>query len=125
MIKPASIAAALAVAATLAGCSRSTEQDPRIGPAAHAQLGPQKIEYYGCGSCHTIPGIPGARANVGPPLTAFGRRSYIAGLLANTPPNLEAWITHPHRFRQQTAMPEMNVSDTDAQDIAAYLYTLR
>jgi cytochrome c len=82
------------------------------------------IRKYGCGSCHTIPGIDGANALVGPPLTSFSRRSYIAGHLSNNPDLLIRWIRHPHGFKQETAMPEMGVGEQDARDIAAYLYTL-
>jgi cytochrome c len=95
------------------------------GTGANAGLGAAKIEQYGCGSCHTIPGVPGARAHVGPPLTAFNRRTYIAGKLANDPANLELWIMHPHSVRPDTAMPEMGVTKNDAADIAAYLYLVR
>ncbi len=109
-----------------AGCSSAPiQQDPRFGPHADAKLGPAKIEQYGCGSCHTIPGVPGARGHVGPPLTQFSRRTYIAGLLPNTPQNVETWVMHPHSVRQPDAMPEMGVTEPDAAAIAAYLYTLR
>lgn len=111
--------------ASLTGCTVSTAADPRLSPGANAALGAAKIEQYGCGSCHTIPGVPGARAHVGPPLTAFNRRTYIAGKLANDPPNLELWIMHPRSVRPDTAMPEMGVTKNDAADIAAYLYLLR
>jgi cytochrome c len=83
------------------------------------------VRKYGCGSCHTIPGLDGANGLVGPPLERLGRRSYIAGHLANNPDTLVAWIRHPHRFNQVTAMPEMGVGEQDARDIAAYLYTLQ
>jgi cytochrome c2 len=86
--------------------------------------GPDKIRYYGCSSCHTIPGIAEANGKVGPPLDAFALRIYIAGRLANTPDNLRHWIMNPHQIDQHTAMPEMGVSDEDSKDIAAYLYTL-
>jgi cytochrome c2 len=86
--------------------------------------GKNMIRYYGCGSCHSIPGIAEADGKVGPPLNDFALRIYIAGELPNTPLNLLTWIRHPHSVRQNTAMPEMNVSDQDSSDIAAYLYTL-
>lgn len=82
------------------------------------------MEYYGCGSCHTIPGIPGAHGVVGPPLTAFSRRSYIAGNLPNNSENLQQWIMHPHHFLPDTAMPEMGVPPNDAASISGYLATL-
>lgn len=86
--------------------------------------GKDKIRYYGCSTCHTIPGIQEANGKVGPPLTAFALRVYIAGEVPNTPDNLRHWIQDPHAIEQHTAMPEMNVADQDSRDIAAYLYTL-
>jgi cytochrome c1 len=87
--------------------------------------GRQAIQRYGCKACHTIPGIPGANGQVGPPLTQFGSRTYIAGELPNTPENLMRWIRTPHDVEPHTAMPEMGVTDKDSQDIATYLYSLR
>ena len=52
-------------------------------------------------------------------------RYYLAGRLQNTPGNMVRWIQHPQQVEQGTAMPEMGVTDSDARDIAAYLYTLR
>ena len=94
-----------------------TGGDPDRGIAA--------ITRYGCGSCHTMPGVRGADATVGPPLTRIARRSYLAGRLANSPENLMKWVQHPQKVEPGTAMPEMHVTDQDAHDIAAYLYTLR
>jgi cytochrome c1 len=87
--------------------------------------GKQLMTDYGCVSCHTVPGIRGADANVGPPLTKFGRRTYIGGVLENTPANLVRWIENPPGVDPMTAMPNLRVDDRDAHDIAAYLYTLR
>jgi cytochrome c len=86
------------------------------------QNGKQLIASYGCGSCHTIPGIPGADAMAAPPLTRFYQRSYIAGRLPNTWENLISWIQNPQGVEPGTAMPNLGVSETDARDIAAYLY---
>ena len=80
---------------------------------------------YGCPACHTIPGVKNANGNVGPPLARIGERTYIAGMLRNTPPNLVRWIREPQAVVPGNAMPDMGVSEADARDIAAYLYTLR
>jgi cytochrome c2 len=88
-------------------------------------VGRQRIEYFGCGSCHTIPGVRRATATVGPPLEKLARRSYIAGVMDNTPENLIRWIQDPPGVDAKTAMPRLGVSGQDARDIAAYLYTLR
>ena len=83
------------------------------------------IGRYGCAACHTIPGIRGANAAVAPPLTRIASRTYLAGEIQNTPANMMRWIQHPREIEQGTAMPDMGVTDSDARDITAYLYTLR
>jgi putative membrane protein len=87
--------------------------------------GQQAIRSYGCQSCHTIPGIQGAKALVGPPLAGIASRSYIAGVMSNTPQHMIEWLRNPPAIDSKTAMPNMNVTERDARDIAAYLYTLR
>jgi cytochrome c oxidase assembly factor CtaG/cytochrome c2 len=120
-----------ACAVILAGCSRSGMHEREIKGAAlltsggDARTGQQTIRKYGCQTCHTIRGVPGATAQVGPPLNGIRERSYIAGELPNTPENMMHWIQHPHIVEPQTVMPEMNVTEEDSRDIAAYLYTLR
>jgi cytochrome c1 len=86
--------------------------------------GRQLIVSYGCGACHVIPGIYTARGLVGPPLYFFSRRTIIAGELPNTPDNLVRWLRHPTAVEPGTAMPDLGLNQQQAQDIAAYLYTL-
>ncbi len=104
------------------------------GQAADASPGPSggdpargaaEIRNAGCGSCHRIPGIAGADGLVGPPLDLIGRRIYLAGVLRNTPQNMMAWLRNPQRFVPGNAMPNMNLSDEQCRNIAAYLYTLK
>jgi cytochrome c len=83
------------------------------------------LNTYGCISCHSIPGVPGPNVLTAPPLIGISQRSYLAGMLQNTPENLERWIQHPRQVNPRTAMPEQGVTDQDARDIAAYLYTTR
>jgi cytochrome c1 len=87
-----------------------------------AVAGKAAIGKFGCGSCHVIPGVERARGLVGPPLTDFAWRAYIAGRAPNTPRNLEAWIRLPDSVEPGTAMPTLGVSQEEARDIAAYLY---
>jgi cytochrome c2 len=91
----------------------------------NSRRGTKLIGYYGCGGCHTIPGITGASGLVGPPLTQIGQRIYIAGMLRNTPDNMTKWLRNPQAVVPGNAMPDMGISASDAKDIAAYLYTLR
>jgi cytochrome c len=86
--------------------------------------GARLIVQYGCSSCHTVPGVREARGRVGPPLDFFAERSFIGGELPNTPDMLVHWIMDPPGLIPATAMPRMDVSERDARDIAAYLYSL-
>lgn len=94
----------------------NAEGDPRAGRRA--------IQQYACAACHVIPGVTGATQEVGPPLRGIAKRTYIAGLLPNTPENMTYWIMFPQRVSQRTAMPDLGVKEQDARDIAAYLTTL-
>ena len=87
--------------------------------------GKAAIAAWGCGSCHTIPGIPGANGNVGPSLQGVGSRSFIAGHLENNPTNMVQWIMHPQQVLPGNDMPEMGIPEPLARDMAAYLYTLK
>jgi cytochrome c len=87
--------------------------------------GREMIAYYGCGSCHTIPGVIGAQGLVGPLLTGIGNRVYLAGVLLNNPGNMAVWIQNPRAVDQLTVMPNLHVTPGDASDIASYLTALR
>lgn len=114
----------VAAAVALAGCQQG---GPYVTPAVldgDARRGAMAIERFGCGSCHTIPGVRGATARVGPPLTHWAERTYIAGNLVNEPDNLVRWIMFPDSVEPGTAMPTLGIDEGSARDIAAYLYTV-
>lgn len=117
------LAAAFSAGALLLAACANTP--PQQVAGADPSRAPALIRGYGCHSCHLIPGVEGADGLVGPPLIHWGERVYIAGYLPNQPENLVHWIMDPQRFREQTAMPDMGVTERDARDIAAYLFTLR
>lgn len=103
------------------GCSSSEAELPPGDP----DQGQAAIRGYGCGSCHVIPGISGANGHVGPSLERIAKRVYLAGVLPNTSDNMARWIRAPEAVDPRTAMPNMGVSESDARDITAYLYTLK
>lgn len=109
--------AAAAAASLLSGCGASAN--------ANAEHGRRLIAQYQCGSCHAIPGVPASRGKVGPSLASFGKRSYIAGRIANRPDVLAQWIESPQALIPGTAMPDMGASPDDARAMAAYLWSLR
>jgi cytochrome c1 len=116
----------VATAIVAVGCREASGGEPAITVAGgNADRGKDAISTYGCGSCHTIPGIRTARGMVGPPLNFWSKRTYIAGEVPNTPNDLIRWIKVPQSIEPGTAMPNLGVSDASARDIAAYLYTLR
>ena len=109
-----------------AGCQQAElERKAEAMTGGNPQRGKAAIGKYGCSSCHTIPGVRGASALVGPNLNQVASRMYIAGVLPNTPDNMIRWVQHPRDVDPLTAMPNLGVTDGDARDIAGYLYTLK
>ena len=113
------------LALALAGCSGQAGGSSEEANGGNVDRGRQAIERFGCGACHTIPGIEGAQASVGPTLQGIGGRARLAGDLPNSTDNLVRWIRTPQDVVPDTAMPNLGIGDRDARDIAAYLRTLR
>ncbi len=110
----------------LAGCKGGRSlRSYGVAIQGNPQQGKELIQTFGCGACHIIPGVPGARGLVGPPLNLFADRTMVGGVVPNTPENLVHWVENPPSIDPKTAMPDLGVSQSQAQDIAAYLYTLR
>ena len=107
-----------------AGCDAGPTPQP-AATAASVLQGQRLLSQYQCGSCHTIPDVPAARGGQGPSLAAFGKRSYIAGHIPNTPEALARWIVAPAALVPGTLMPSMGVSPAEARDMAAYLGALK
>ena len=93
----------------------TTGGNPERGEAVFIQSG--------CGACHGLKHVRNATGMVGPPLDGIAVRGVIAGKLSNTPENLQRWIRDPQHITPGTAMPDLRVSETDARDITAFLYT--
>jgi hypothetical protein len=83
------------------------------------------IARIGCGVCHEIPGIRGARGIVGPSLARFGPRALIGGVVPNRPEQLVRWVRDAPSLAPNTGMPSLPISEDEARDVAAYLYSLR
>lgn len=112
----------LAVAAMLGACRIPSTSDSI--PGGNPRQGKAEIVAFGCSSCHTIPDIAQAYGMVGPPLNHFASRAYIAGQVPHTGEWLIKWIMAPQSIEPGTAMPNLGVTDRQARDMAAYLYTL-
>lgn len=109
--------------ALLAGCGE--REAPTTVSGGDPLQGQRLMAQYQCTACHAIPEVPGAAGNAGPALELFGRRSYIAGGIPNTPQNLARWLDNPQAVKPGTAMPDLGVSPEEARHMAAYLLTLK
>ena len=119
----------LAGAGVYAGYEIKLTQDVRAKAIAltggDPDFGRRLTQRYGCASCHTIPGVPGADGKVGPTLQGFAARVYIGGVATNTPDSLIQWVENPRSIDPMTAMPVTGISRDEARHVAAFLYTLR
>jgi cytochrome c oxidase subunit 2 len=92
-----------------------------------------------CVLCHAIQGTPSAGI-IGPNLTRMGSRGTIAaGMLENTPENIEAWLRNPQAVKPGAQMPAAqlgvayegqefpptNLNDEQIRALAAYLSSMR
>ena len=118
------ILALVFISPVLIGCKQRQGSDiANFGGDAHR--GALLIKQYGCGGCHSIPDISDANGNVGPPLMHVGTRTYLAGVLPNSPENMSRWIRDPQNVLPGNAMPTMDISQNEARDITAFLYSLK
>ena len=114
---------ALLALALLGACGEGERAEVR--PLGDVNEGRAIVGRVGCGACHVIPGVPGARGSVGPSLEGFAARGYIGGVQPNTPAVLVAWLRDPPAFSPRTAMPPQPLDEREALQVAAFLYTLK
>jgi mono/diheme cytochrome c family protein len=105
------------------GCARP--EHAAVEGSGDATRGRLALHQYACTACHVVPGVTGADVHVGPPLAGMASRQLIAGSLPNTPQHMVQWIRDPLGVDPKTAMPDLQVTERDARDMAAYLATLR
>lgn len=118
--------AALTAAAIILLTGASATKDVQVARAltgGEADRALPLLRRYGCAGCHEIPGVPGADGRVGPPLGDFRQRVFIAGVLPNNAGNLVRWLVDPPAIHPKSAMPRTGISESEARDVAAYLYS--
>ncbi|HEX3990666.1 MAG TPA: c-type cytochrome [Acetobacteraceae bacterium] len=124
-----SVLAAVLIALSAAGAAMTWSAQHESEAVARAMTGgdasraPLLIRRYGCAGCHAISGIPGGDGRVGGPLTNIKHRVYVGGVLPNSADNLVRWIVSPQAFSPRSAMPATGISEAEARDVAAYLYS--
>jgi mono/diheme cytochrome c family protein len=82
------------------------------------------LRQYACHGCHRIEGVVGPKSYAGPALVDWSRRKYIAGTAPNTHENLVRFLREPRAISPGTLMPDLQIADADANDMATYLMRL-
>jgi mono/diheme cytochrome c family protein len=89
--------------------------------AGNAENGKKIISQVGCLGCHGVDGLEEQSNKVkgyaGPWLTGLGSKV--------SPDWLVTWLKKPMHYQEDTIMPSLRLSDTEANDIATYLLSLR
>jgi cytochrome c oxidase subunit II len=83
------------------------------------------FERTACINCHTVQGTA-ANGRFGPDLTHLMSRDTIAsGAAPNTKEELRRWIENPDAIKPGSKMPAMGLDKSQADEVTAYLVTLR
>jgi len=97
----------------------------RAPTSAEERRGQHVFLTKACAGCHTIRGT-NAHGNIGPDLTHVASRSTLAALtIPNTRDYLLRWIHDPQQFKQGAKMPSLHLTDTELDEVVAYLESLK
>ncbi len=99
---------------------------PAADPAgARAARGRDVFLSQACADCHAIRGTS-ANGPVGPDLTHLRTRKTLAAItIPNEPGYLHDWIRDPQHFKPGNKMPALPLTDSQLDDLVAYLESLR
>jgi len=90
-----------------------------------AQVGQDLFLTTSCVNCHTVRGTRAA-GTFGPDLTHLMSRQTIgSGIVPNTPDSMRAWMKDPQNVKPGCRMPDMQLTDSELDEIVAYLLTLK
>jgi len=101
----------------------------RIEPAAPTEplavAGKKLFMTATCVACHAIEGTE-AVASIGPDLTNLASRTQIGGgVIAYSPENLALWLKNPQALKPGCKMPDFKLTETQIQQLVAYLEQLK
>lgn len=101
-------------------------QPPPAPVTEMGQRGQRLFTEAGCIACHAVRGLSEPPRGLAPDLTHIASRpSIAAGMLANTPGNLVAWIAAAQSLKPGSKMPSFNNLDGESLTaLAAYLTEL-
>ena len=99
------------------------QQPPVRDPAV--QAGRDLFQATACVNCHTVRETV-ANGTFGPDLSHLMSRATLgAGVVDNTPHNLQAWMKNPQHLKPGNLMPDMKLTTPELEHIVAYLATLK
>jgi mono/diheme cytochrome c family protein len=103
--------------------ANSEEYTPDVAsaPQGNVAAGKAVVESVGCLGCHVVDekdrSAAGPRRTFGQPLQAVGSKTTHAWLYN--------WVRNPKHYSPETYMPNLRLSDQEAADVAAYLFSLK
>ncbi len=87
----------------------------------NSENGKELIQTIGCVGCHQVEGIDEPYN-----LVKSRKGAYLTGTGSKVDPDwLVSWLKKPKHYQADTIMPSFRLSDTEANDIAAYLMSLK
>ena len=99
------------------------QQPPVRDPSV--QAGRDLFQTTACVNCHTVRETV-ANGTFGPDLSHLMSRATLgAGVVDNTPHNLQAWVQNPQHLKPGNLMPDMQLTPPELEYIVAYLATLK
>lgn len=113
----------LSLTVLLCACADKTNPPVTIA-GADASAGLEVMQRVGCAACHVTPGVRWPQGIAGPSLHGFADSPMIAGRFPNRPDELVRFLIDAPSMAPDTAMPPMPLTQQEARDVAAYLYTL-
>ena len=76
-----------------------------------------------CPTCHTIAGL--SQGTIGPELSHVGSKPQIAGVAPMNHDNLVKWLMNPPAMKPGTQMPNLALSEQEANQLADWLLQLK
>ena len=101
------------------------EQKRAAAEEPGAQDGRRVFFANSCVNCHTIRGTS-AQGAFGPDLThLMSRQTLASGAVPLSHDTLRAWVRDPQQLKVGCLMPNMQITDSEVDQIVAYLETLK
>lgn len=112
-------------AATFASWTRQQLQPVLASEDGAAGRSRKIFQQFACINCHALSGIS-TNGTAGPDLTHLaGRQTLGAGVMDNTPDNLVRWLKNPQTIKPACLMPNFNLTDQQAHDLANFFETTK